>query len=288
MRAILRLLISLALLVTFARPMILAQANGAIDLEQQRQIFAVIGKDWRFHPGDNPAWAQPSFDDSSWKILQPNTEWNAQGYSAQGGMSWFRFRLRIPPGLPSLVVLLPRIDQSYQFFADGQIIGQVGTLPPASPHHVIPASRVFTVPIQPNAQGREIAFAIRMWQASEYDNLRNKIMLGRPYAGESPTVLRQFALSNAASLLSKGSEYTQDIIILIVGAAALLLYLLTRQNFYLWFAVYNGLSLTFLPVALLSQHFAWNYTLTLLVYILQDFAANAGLRHLPHEVTQSG
>ena len=255
-----------------------AQTPGsAIDLDKQRQPFALIGKDWRFHAGDNAAWSQPSFDDSSWKLLQPGAEWTAQGFAPENGLGWFRFRLLLPANQPSLVILLPRIDQSYQFFANGKLVGQVGDLPPAVPRHVIPASRVFTVPIQPRGMPQEVSFALRLWQAPEYANIHTKMLLGRPYAGESATVLRQFAMGNATILLSKGSDYTQDILIVIVGAASLLLFLLTRQNFYLWFAIYNVLLVTILPIVLLSQHFAWDYTFTLYLYILQDFAGTAAL-----------
>ena len=183
----------------------------------------------------------------------------------------------LPANQPSLLILLPRIDQSYQLFANGKLIGQVGDLPPQIPRHVIPAARVFTVPIQPQPAPQQVSFALRLWQAPEYTNIHNKMLLGRPYAGESSTVMRQFAMGNATILLAKGSDYTQDILIIIIGAASLLLYLLTRQNFYLWFAIYNGLSVTILPIMLLSQHFAWDYTLTLYLYTLQDFAATAAL-----------
>ena len=55
-------------------------AQSTIDLDKQRQAFAVIGKDWRFHAGDDAAWSQPGFDDAAWKIIQPTAEWTAQGF----------------------------------------------------------------------------------------------------------------------------------------------------------------------------------------------------------------
>ena len=35
---------------------------------------------WRFHTGDNPAWASPSFDDSKWSLLRSDKSWSSQGY----------------------------------------------------------------------------------------------------------------------------------------------------------------------------------------------------------------
>ena len=30
--------------------------------------------DWRYHPGDDPAWASPELDDSSWQRSNPGLE----------------------------------------------------------------------------------------------------------------------------------------------------------------------------------------------------------------------
>jgi phosphoserine phosphatase RsbU/P len=31
---------------------------------------------WRFHPGDNPTWANPSSDDSQWPLLRMGESWD--------------------------------------------------------------------------------------------------------------------------------------------------------------------------------------------------------------------
>jgi sigma-B regulation protein RsbU (phosphoserine phosphatase) len=36
------------------------------DLNKDRQPVASIDGLWRFHLGDDPAWAAPGFDDSTW------------------------------------------------------------------------------------------------------------------------------------------------------------------------------------------------------------------------------
>lgn len=35
---------------------------------------------WRFHTGDNPAWANPDFDDSRWSLLRSDENWASEGY----------------------------------------------------------------------------------------------------------------------------------------------------------------------------------------------------------------
>ena len=51
---------------------------------------------WRFHTGDNPAWADPNFDDSNWPLLRSDESWTKQGYPAFNGYAWYRFRIEVP------------------------------------------------------------------------------------------------------------------------------------------------------------------------------------------------
>jgi hypothetical protein len=48
---------------------------------------------WRFHAGDDPAWAQPGFDDSGWSLLRSDRDWYTQGYKGYGGMGWYWFHV---------------------------------------------------------------------------------------------------------------------------------------------------------------------------------------------------
>ena len=52
----------------------------SFDLATGRVPLASLDGLWRFHTGDNPAWATPSFDDSQWSLLKPTEGWPTQGY----------------------------------------------------------------------------------------------------------------------------------------------------------------------------------------------------------------
>ena len=117
------------------------------DLESSRLPVSQIDSAWRFHLGDDPAWSQPTLDDSAWPVLKPTKSWTAQGVPLSEPFVWFRFRLRAPANTASMVLELPTIHKSYQLFADGKLIAQVGALPPGPAHNVIAAPRVFTIPI---------------------------------------------------------------------------------------------------------------------------------------------
>jgi len=255
-----------------------AAANAqTIDLDATRISVSPIDSAWRFHAGDDPRWSQANFDDSSWKLIDPRADWEPQGYAKEQEFAWFRFRLRIPPNTPSLGLELPRIQKNYQLFSDGQLIGQSGELPPRRAQTTVAAVRVFTLPTHASANPQEISVALRLWQEPSLVGLRPGVLMGRAYAGEANSVLSQFALRKESDLLSRGNEYTEDILNLIVGAATLLLLWLTRERFYLWFAGFLLFNATDLPIHLASQHFAWTYWVTLNLYIFTDFMAQLSL-----------
>jgi hypothetical protein len=244
-----------------------------IDLQASRLQITAIATNWRFHPGDDPLWAQPGFDDSSWKLMQPTSDWVDQGYSEQNGLAWFRFRLRVPPQTSSFVLELPEIQRSYQLFANGVLLGQVGGLPPEHPHAVLSAPRLFTVPVHPSGNPQVITLALRLWQEPRLKAVTDNVLRHQAYAGDAGDVSSRFSLLKAATLLRSGGDYTLDILMMIMGAATLLLFWLTREGFYLWFAVNMVLAVTDLPIHLLSHHFAWGYLFTLYAYILLDFVS---------------
>ena len=62
------LLVSLAWL-----SLLLCAASGlhaqTFNLQTGREPVACLDGLWRFHPGDNPVWSDPNFDDSQWPLL---------------------------------------------------------------------------------------------------------------------------------------------------------------------------------------------------------------------------
>ena len=71
------LLVSLAWL-----SLLLSAASGlhaqTFNLQTGREPVASLDGLWRFHTGDNPAWADPNFDDSQWPLLRSDKTWNEQ------------------------------------------------------------------------------------------------------------------------------------------------------------------------------------------------------------------
>jgi hypothetical protein len=134
----------------------------SFDLVMGRLPVASLDGLWRFHTGDNPAWADPSFDDSQWPQLRSDKGWYSQGYPGYAGMAWYRFKVQAPAGLDHLTLFLPHIYTNYEVYADGQKIGSYGKMPPGPVPYGGWSYQIYTLP-PGNASSRQIEIAIRVW-----------------------------------------------------------------------------------------------------------------------------
>ena len=150
-----------------------APAAHTLVLDGLGKGTAPLDGPWQFHLGDDPAWANPSFDDSGWEQLTADKTWGAQGHPSYQGYAWYRRSISITPapGASSDVALLiPAIDDVYEIYWNGQLVGQFGRMPP----HLV----VYTlVPPQTYGLGpiRSGVLAIRVWKtvlaSNDPDNL---------------------------------------------------------------------------------------------------------------------
>lgn len=229
-----------------------AQAADAVDLEAKRVSVTMLDGSWRFHAGDDARWARAGWDDSGWKAIDPWNDWVGQGYTEENHMAWFRFRLKPKPGSSVVILALPGIPRAFQLFSDGVMVAQVGKLPPEKPQETISAMREYTLPVH----GQVVTVALRMWEDPLVALLNPSSLNGPAYAG-GEAVLEEFQLRRTAELMRGGTEYTQNIVQMVVGGAALLLFLLIRERVYAWFAVSMAVQLFGIPVEMLSEHYAW-------------------------------
>ena len=86
---------------------------------------------WKYHPGDNPEWASPAFDDTGWEstnTLMFRSELPESGWE---GIGWFRLRLSIPDerlwNMP-LALRVPFQVGASEIYLDGELIYKFGTV----------------------------------------------------------------------------------------------------------------------------------------------------------------
>lgn len=92
--------------------------------------FYGIPNAWRYHGGDDPAWASPSHDDSTWAVVNSRLEKGNEPPGGWGGTGWFRLHLEVDSSLWDVPVAFG-ITQggASEIFLDGKRIysfGRVG------------------------------------------------------------------------------------------------------------------------------------------------------------------
>jgi hypothetical protein len=150
---------------------ILCARAQVVDFQNERQPVVEIHDLWRFHTGDDPdgklGWADPGFDDSSWKLLHSDRPWTVQGYPGYSGMAWYRFQVVLPANHQPLALWIPEISTSYQVFASGRLIGQLGGLPPREKvvrSFAVGTQQLIPLPSDLTSRGGPLTIAIRVWQ----------------------------------------------------------------------------------------------------------------------------
>ena len=223
---------------------------------------------WRFHSGDNPAWASPNFDDSQWTLLRSDESWAGQRYKGYSGYAWYRFRIAIPAGLDHVSLVLPPMMTSYQVYVDGKLSGSFSEMPP---HAVIrlPKQARYALTLEKASTPREATIALRVWHWHGWATYNGGgPQAGGALAGESSLIEARFQSLRDSLLLRSGATYSLGILCAISGTVALLLFLIRRsETEYLWFAlnqlawaVAMGMSVyeTVYPVPLFSRDWASN------------------------------
>jgi hypothetical protein len=143
----------------------------------------VLNGPWKFHPGDDPAFAAPEFDDSSWGnqnlTLPPGSYdpvtgssgfvpgWTSHGFPKLIGFAWYRLRVQAQfegadADSKRLAIAMPiNFEDAYQVYVDGQLLGQFGDF---SSNHVVfynAQPRSFLLPS--DASKHPLVIAIRFW-----------------------------------------------------------------------------------------------------------------------------
>ena len=187
-RTILRLLAGVCLLLGCAAGAQTTSQSAAITFGQ---AAAPLYGPWKFTTGDSPIdpktggplWAEPGFDDSHWETvdLKPKKGaidpafgtsdyvpgWSALGHPGYWGYAWYRIRVQsVNIGAESLALVGPaNVDDAYQLFADGKLLGSFGNFRGKWPSIYIAHPVMFHLPDSLPSTGGARVIAFRFWMA---------------------------------------------------------------------------------------------------------------------------
>ena len=254
-------LLPLVLLILFASSTLRAHE---FNLDNAHLPILSLDGYWRFHTGDNPAWAQQGFDDTHWSLLMTDENWAEQGYDGYSGLAWYRFHVTLPAGLDHVSLYLPYILTCYQVFANGQQIGSYGKMPP----HGVPYwgggwFRTYAIPDSISAT-RNVEIAIRVWHWPGWAaNFGGGPSFGGALIGHADLIADRDALSRGSHHWQLASTMILALLQTLAGVGALVLFFLRRsEREYLWFGVLMLISAASGWFALAFVFGIWNQLLT--------------------------
>lgn len=194
---------------------------------------------WQFHTGDNPAWAAPAFDDSRWERLTADNTWAAQGHAAYSGVAWYRIRLALNPAPgagPDLALILHDVQDAYEIYWNGVLIGHNGQLPPHAVWYVNQPAQTFGL-----GDARTGLLALRVWKAVPSIDLAidQGGLTSPPIVGGSRAISNLKDAWDYAWLRRQQLEFGLKSLFALVAMLSLIAWLRDRSQWYLfWITIY--------------------------------------------------
>jgi len=220
----------------------------------------VLTGPWKFHPGDDPGWADPRFDDSNWSAMDltppegsydPVTGssgfvpgWTVRGYPHLIGYAWYRLRVQVQndsagPELSTLALSLPlNFDDAYQVFVNGQMIGQFGGFSTRGVTFYNSQPRAFPLPAQ--IRGGDATIAVRIWMdaSTPLTNADAGGLHGPPMLGQSSSIAAMLQLEwDAVNRTQIANLLSFTLLLLTALLGCVLFWLDPGELAYLWLAL---------------------------------------------------
>ena len=126
----------------------------------------LLAKGWRYHAGDDPAWARPGFDDSRWDTLNPTRPRRDLPPALGMGINWLRLRFRPADSLHLRALRLQATgDGAWEIYLNGRLVQRSGTVR-ANPTQVPDPEQLPAIGV-PSGGPAEQVLAIRFapWQS---------------------------------------------------------------------------------------------------------------------------
>jgi Stage II sporulation protein E (SpoIIE) len=230
---------------------------------------------WKFHTGDNMAWAQPDYDDSAWDKMDltlpsgsydPNSGaggwvpgWTLRGYKDLSGYAWYRLRVNIQNGQSALALKMPElVDDAYQVYVNGQLLGQFGRFTPRGVTFYTTQPLVVSLPA--TLHNGATTIAVRMWMSADtpYNQegaggLHQPPVLGQASVVQALTDLYWYHLEHLSLIASL--SVAVNLLALLVAFA---LFWLDRSELaYLWLGLQCTQSLLFGAFGVIEAYTTW-------------------------------
>lgn len=253
---------------------------------------------WKFSIGDSaidpatskPLWAEPGFDDSHWETVDLTPKggsldpvsgmsgyvpgWTAKGHPGYWGYAWYRIHVKVESKPDVKLALLgpADVDDAYQAFSDGTLLGSFGTFRSHRP--IVYFTQPMMFPIQQTAAESENAatqvLAFRFWM--EPNTLIGTTDAGgihsAPQLGEAGAVAARDQVQWDELIRSYALSLILAALFTLLGIVALSLMLFDKTDrVYLWI---GALLLTLALRGYLTAIGSWTHWVPALALVVID------------------
>jgi diguanylate cyclase (GGDEF)-like protein len=236
--------------------------------------FALSGP-WQFHPGDDPAWASPTFDSSDWEQLSADQPWGKQGHAHLTGFAWYRCSIALirAPGVPQeFSLLVPKIHDPYEIYWNGSLIGRNGKLPPRPVWYISQPMQTFEL-----GQVQRGVLAVRVWKAPllSDDSGERGGFDAAPLIGSPEAIATAKAAYEFQWLRSRQLHFGANLLCAVIAFLSFLLWLRVPSRWVLFWTTGFALAQPAILV-LVNAHLGWPYPLAMgasqLLCAMQDIS----------------
>ncbi len=223
---------------------------------------APLNGPWKFQIGDSPIdpatqqplWAQSDFDDSSWESVDVTSPsgtfdpiagtsgyvpgWTAKGHRGYWGFAWYRIRIHVEthPGVKLAIAGPSDVDDIYQVFDNGNLIGAFGDFSKSRPAIYTTRPEMFPLPGENNSSYTRV-LAFRVWmepytltQLDDVGGFHNPPLLGVAEAVSAQQQVKWDELYRAYA-----GTFIEGFVFSLLGILALSLILFDRTDrIYFW------------------------------------------------------
>jgi len=177
------LMLFITLLLVAVTFMYLSYSSTSEKILRFDKHLITLNGPWKFIVGDNMQYAESNYDDSKWENMDLSAPpgahdddvglsgyipgWTAKGHSNYSGYAWYRLKI-IQDSLPENNLVLaapPSVDDSYQLFINGSLLGSAGDFSGTVPIIYSIQPRMFLVPENVKKE-KNITIAFRVWMSS--------------------------------------------------------------------------------------------------------------------------
>ena len=241
---------SASLLFVFLLALVTATADAqSFDATHLRQPASLGDAKWLVNAGDNPAFADPSFDDSHWRLYDPH-EPIGRVFPQLPSLIWYRLHVRVDPTDTGLALDETNISMAFEIYVNGERLMSLGQISPWRAY--TPGARVrVPIPDRLVATGNlVVALRVHISPPEWHDQIPG-------YSSSNLEIGQEQSLYRSDWLTVLGTNATDWIDRLLViglGLIALVLWVSQRrQSVYLWIFAVGALVLAETPVPFITN-----------------------------------